>query len=193
MRWLLGVVAALVLVASAWLGSAGWALSGLASAARTGNGAEILARTDLPALKRSLTEQIVTAALARIGESRPIKPMEKMIASTYGSSIADALLTKLLTADNLTELLRSGRISQPGAPALTGLPALGQLDIDVSSVLGRFRFISPATIGIRLDDSPDPAAATEIELHRELLDWKLAGLNLPKATVRDLAAQLPVK
>ena len=51
----------------------------------------------------------------------------------------------------------------------------------------------PVLLGIRVSETSDPERYTAINLHFEGSDWKLAGLELPKAIVRSLAAALPVK
>src|SRR4051794_29977096 len=116
MRWLIGVAAALMLAVAAYLGSALVSLNGLVDAAKAGDGAAVLARTDMERLRRSLVDQIVAAYLERSGRT---KPLERMIANTYGASIADAMLAKLLTAENLTRLLRTGEV--PGVANAAGI------------------------------------------------------------------------
>jgi Protein of unknown function (DUF2939) len=195
MRWLLGTVATVVILVLIYLGSAASALSKLAAAARAGDGAAVIERTDLKALSRSLTDQIVGAYLERVGATRRISPMEKMLVNTFGASIADAMVTKMLTADKLTQMLKTGNLeTAPGAPSFTGLPALADLHTgDWLSLLGRLNFIQPALLAIRVSDSSDPDAYAAINLHCEGLDWKLSGIELPRAIVRELAASLPVK
>src|SRR5258708_26632693 len=112
MRWLVGTVLLLLLSLVIYVGSAVWSVKGLAEAAQSGNGPEIIARTDLPRVKRSLVDQIVRAYLERQGAKRPLKPMELMLANTYGASIADAFVGKMLTEENLTKLLRSGVVTE---------------------------------------------------------------------------------
>src|SRR3978361_1138273 len=142
MRWFIGVVAAAVLFVLIYLGSAAYSLSNLAAAARAGDGAAVLERTDRRALNRSLTDQIVRAYLERIGATRRISSMEKMLVNTYGATIADAMVAKMLTADRLTQLLKSGNLDAPGAPAFAGLPALTNLHTENwLSLLGRLNFI----------------------------------------------------
>ena len=58
MRWF---SASIVVAIGVYIGSAIVSLNGLVGAAKAGNGAEILTRTDVPRLKRSLVDQIVTA------------------------------------------------------------------------------------------------------------------------------------
>jgi hypothetical protein len=176
-----------------WLGSAAAALSGLAAAARAGDGAAVLARTDVRALTRSLSTQVVAAYLARLGANRPVSPMQKMLANSYGASIADAMIGKMLTAENLTRILQTGTSAVPDLPAIGGLPALGELRTEAFSILGRFSPISPSALAVRLSATADEASYAAIELHREGLDWKLAGFTLPKAQLNALAAALPAK
>lgn len=132
MRWLIGTVLALLLSLVIYVGSAVWSLKGLAEAAQSGNGQEIIARTDLPRVKRSLVDQIVRAYLERQGAKRPLKPMEKMLINAYGASIADALVGKMLTEDNLTKMLRNGVVTVGSSSSqMAALTAL-----DVSNTLG---------------------------------------------------------
>lgn len=195
MRWFLGLVAAAVLFLLFYLGSAASSLAKLAEAARAGDGAAVLERTDLKAVNRSLTDQIVRAYLERIGATRKIGPMEKMLVNTYGSTIADAMVAKMLTADRLTQMLKNGNLDgAPGVPAFAGLPALADLHTaNWLSLLGRLNVVKPVLLAIRVSDTSDPDAYAAINLHSEGLDWKLSGIELPKAIVRDLAASLPVR
>jgi hypothetical protein len=111
MRWLTGALVTPLILIAVYVGSAVMSLNGLVDAARAGNGADVLARTDTPRLKRSLVDQIVSAYLKRIGQDRPIKPFERIVANTYGATIADALIGKLLTAENLTTILQKGSLT----------------------------------------------------------------------------------
>jgi len=193
MRWFLGIALGILAAVVLYLGTAAYALSELASAARAGDGAKVLERTDVKALNHSLTDQIVRAYMERLGSKRPISPMEKTMINVYGSTVADAMVAKMLTAERLTRLLKTGKVEGAGElPALSGLPALADLDTGLS-VFGRLRFIQPVLLGVRVSNSPAPDDYAAINLHFEDFGWKLAGIELPKATVRALAANLPVK
>jgi len=193
MRWLLATLAAVFIFVLIYLGSAASALSTLAAAVRAGDGAAVLEQTDVRRLRRSLTDQVVNAYLDRIGAVRKVSATEKMLVNTYGATIADAMVAKMLTADKLTQMLKSGNLNAPGVPPIAGLPALGNLRTDWSSLLGRLHVIQPVLLGIRISDTPDPEGYAAINLHYEGLDWKLSGIELPKAILRDLAASLPVR
>ncbi|MGB3866021.1 MAG: DUF2939 domain-containing protein [Xanthobacteraceae bacterium] len=194
MRWLLGIAVAAVALAATYYGSALYGLSDLVRAARAGDGAAIVARTDLPRLSGSLSEQIVNAYLERVGAVRRVGAMEKMLVATYGASVADALVSKMLTAENLTEILASGRLAEAkSSSALTTLPSLTDLQrVNILAQFGRMHFINPVKLSIRISQSADPDQAAAIVLHRSSLTWKLAGILLPRAALRDIAASLPM-
>jgi hypothetical protein len=195
MRWFLGTIAALIVAVAIYLGLAASSLATLASAARAGDVAKILEKTDVKAVSRSLTNQIVNAYLDRIGATRKVGAMEKMLINTYGATIADAMAAKMLTADNLTQMLKSGKVdASQGLPSFAGLPALGDLNTgNWLALLGRVNFIQPVLLGIRVSDKSDPESYAAINLHFEGTGWKLSGIELPKPIVRTLAASLPIK
>ena len=189
MRWFLGGLAAFAIAAVIYVGSAILSLNGLAGAARAGDGAAILSRTDLPRLRHSLVDQIVFAYLKRVGRDRPVKPMERLVASTYGATIADAMVGKMLTADNLTQILRDGRV----AVGETDVNLQRLSDLDASGAwqkIGRLSFVKPVEFQVRLGDGDD---AGGIGLHFEGFGWKLSGVQLPAAAIEALVRHLADK
>jgi hypothetical protein len=191
MRWLIGVVVIFVVTLVIYVGSAVWSAKGLVEAARSGNAGEILARTDLPRVKRSLTDQILAAYLDRLGAKRPVKPLERMLVNTYGASIADALVSKLLSEQNLTKLLRTGAVGDiPQNAQFGNLAALANLDTSALRLFGRISPVKLVEFAIMLGDGRDSGA---INLHFEGDGWKLSGVQLPAATLRALADSLPMK
>lgn len=195
MRWFIAAIVTLLILTGIYLGSAAYALNEIASAARAGDGAAVLARTDVPAVSRSLTDQIIGAYLARIGATRKVSAMERMVANTYGASVADALVSKMLTADKLTEMLKTGRLEGSAqTPSLAGIPALGSLDTtNVLGLLGRLSLVQPVLLSIRISPTADPDSYAAIGLHFEGSGWKLAGIDLPPAIIRQMASSLPVR
>lgn len=195
MRWFLGIVIAVAVTVLVYYGSALYSLSRLTTAVRDGDGAAIVAYTNLPRLSQSLSEQIVNAYLERIGATRHVGAMERALIGGYGASVADALVSKLLTPENLTELLKAGRLAETKtSPALTGLPSLTDLrNISLLTQLGRAHYINPVKLSIWVSESADPEHATAVVLHRSSLSWKLAGINLPRKVLRDIAASLPAR
>lgn len=195
MRWFIGIVVATVVLLMIYLGSAAWSLAGLIAAAREGNGAAVMERVDIPSLTRSLTSQIVAAYLERVGATRRVSPMEKMLVNTYGATVADAMVAKMLTAEKLTQILKTGNLdATPGVPNLTGVPALAELQKeDWLSLLGRVSFVQPVMLAIRVSATSEPDKYAAINLHFEGAGWRLSGMVLPRTVVRELAASLPIK
>jgi hypothetical protein len=186
MRWVLGVVIAIAVAAGAYVWSAVASLDGLVEAARAADGAALLARTNVSRLRHSLADQIVAAYLRRTGQDRPIKPLEQMLANTYGSAIADALVGKLLTEENLTNMLSKGAIVDAGN---ANMPRLGQLDTSkIAEIWSRISLVKPVEFAVRLGGNEGSGA---ISLHFEGDGWKLSGVQLPEAAVQALAQTLP--
>ena len=114
-----------------------------------------------------------------------------MLASTYGASIADALVSKLLTEENLTRLLRTGAVGDLSQNTQFGnLTSLANLDTSALRLLGRISPVKLVELAILLGDDRDSGA---INLHFEGDGWKLSGVQLPAAALRALAESLPMK
>jgi hypothetical protein len=188
MRWTTAIFVALLFTLGAYAGSAAVSLQGLVRAAQSRDAAAVMERTDLPRLKRSLVDQIVAAYLNRIGQKRPVKPLERLAANTYGASIADAMVGKLLTQERLTELLNSGEISLD-ASELGGMGQLSQVSPSkLLETAKRMRLVSLVELSLQLGSGQD---AGSISLHLEGDGWKLSGIQLPSAVLDALSRHLP--
>ena len=92
-------------------------------------------------------------------------------------------MAKMLTADRLTQMLKSGNLDAPGVPSFAGLPALANLPTENwLSLLDRLTIVKPVLLAIRISDTSDPDRYAAIDLHCEGLDWKLSGIELPRPT-----------
>jgi hypothetical protein len=186
MRWFLRSTVAVSMFIGIYIASAVVSLDRLVEAARTGNGAAILERTNLERLRHSLVDQVVSAYLIRTGQNRPVKPLERLLANTYGASIADALISKMLTADNLTNILQKGSLPAEGR----GIQLMALGDVDTSNLfllIGRFSLVKPVEFLVQIGDDD---AAAGISLHFEGDGWKLSGVNLPRKALQELAQSL---
>jgi hypothetical protein len=188
MRWTMAISVTLLLTLGAYAGSAAVSLHGLVHAVQSKDAAAVMSRTDLPRLKRSLVDQIVAAYLNRIGQKRAVKPLERLAANTYGASIADVMVGKLLTPERLTELLNSGKVSLD----VSDLGEMGQLSRVAPSKLletaKRIRLVNPVEFSLQLGSGQD---AGSISLHFEGDGWKLSGVQLPSAVLDALSRHLP--
>jgi hypothetical protein len=160
-------------------------------AARAGNAVEVIERTNMILLRRSLVDQIIAAYLERTG--RKDSPRDRLLAQTYGASIADAMLQKMLTAENLTKLLQTGTIAGPDVSTSLVPDILSINTSNIGELLGRVSWVKPVEVFIRTSPTTDRDSVSGVSLHFEGSDWKLSGINLPKSVTRQLAASLPVK
>jgi hypothetical protein len=170
-----------------YVGSACISVKRLVVSAQAGNASEILARTNLPLLKQSLVDQIVGSYRRRSGQTKPVSQLERTAANTYGASVADAMLTKLLTPENLTELLRTGNANLPlHEGGSIWIPPLNELGSGVSELIKRLAFIQLRLIDFRMSSASGDDAYS-ISMHFEGDVWKFAGLHLPANVASQVA------
>jgi len=190
MRKLLVVIAAIALLLAVYVGSIVVSVRGLIDAARSGNSAELLARTDLPRLRRSISAQILDVYLEKNAGNR--KPLERMLVNTYGASVADAMLAKFLTPEVLTRLLQTGSVTDTSRNTVWEIPPVDSIDTSkLFDLVGRLRPIQIKTIEIRTSASDAPELYSAVSLSLDGTTWKLSGLRMPKALAEKLAQSLP--
>lgn len=68
MKWLIGILLAVLVCVGVYAGSAFVSLVGLVSAVREADVAQIVARTDMPRLRHSILDQVMSAYLDRLGQ-----------------------------------------------------------------------------------------------------------------------------
>jgi hypothetical protein len=192
MRRLLSAFAVILVLMTFYVGSAFYAVTQLALAARDADGQAVLDRTDLDRVKRSLTDQIITAYLSKLGQTKKVSSMERMVATTYGASVADAMLSKLLTAEGIAQILRGGVPSSTNRPSVE-MPALSAINITASEFFARLSFVQPVLLTFRTSASELPEERSSIALHFNGAGWKLSGIQLPAAVLTKLAESLPAK
>jgi Protein of unknown function (DUF2939) len=187
MRWFLGTVLVLVVGIGIYVASALVSLNGLVTAARAGDAAQVLERTDMARLRHSLVDQIVSAYLKQLGLNRPIKPIERMAANSYGASVADAMIAKMLTKENLTRILNSGAISS-GETTFANMQGLGEIDTyRVFELLSRLSPVKLVEFLFRLGETE---SAGGVSIHFEGNGWRLSGIQLPISAAQVLAQSL---
>lgn len=194
MKRLIAISLTLVCAFCLYIGSACISVGRLVESVRASNSSDIMARTNLPLLKQSLVDQIVGTYLRRIGQTKPVGQLERMAANTFGASIADAMLTKMLTAENLTELLKTGRSNLPaGEGGAFRIPPLDEMGIGIKELIQRLSFIQLRLLEFRLSTDSNEDEVSSISMHFEGDQWKLAGIKLPTSVVSQLAERLPVR
>lgn len=193
MRRTIPVVLVIVALVSAYAASAVVSLTEAVRAAQSGNGERVLGYVNTDRVRGAISSQVVAAYLAEIGETRRITPLERTLANSLGTTIADAMVDKVLTPANLAVLLKSGRVQTDAETVLSGnitpLADVGQLNW--FGILGRLRLVKPVEFAIRVGSSSDPDRMSAFHMHFEGDGWKLSAIEFPKAALRDLAARLP--
>jgi hypothetical protein len=110
-----------------------------------------------------------------------------MLANTYGASVADAMIAKLLTEENLTGILNKGVISAGGS-AIANMQGLSEIDTSrVFEMLKRISPVKPVEFLVLLGEDE---SAGGVSIHFEGNGWKLSGIQLPNAAVQVLAQSL---
>ncbi len=193
MRRTIPVVLLIVALLSAYAASAVVSLSEAVRAAQSGDGERVLGYVNTNRLRGSISSQVVAAYLAEIGETRRITPLERTLANSLGTTIADAVVEKVLTPANLAVLLKSGRVQTDPETAVAGnitpLADVGRLHwLDI---LSRLRLVKPVEFAVRVGSSTDPDRVSAFHMHFEGDGWKLSAIEFPKVALRDLAARLP--
>ena len=192
MRWFIAISMAAVVCVLAYLALAWFSLEQLVAAARRQDGARLLQLTDVPRVRHSLVDQIITAYLHKIGAIRPVKPFERMAIETFGASIADEVVIKLTTADNLSALLGAGVVRDAANSLDFGtMPALASFNIsNPADALKQMHPVKPVEFSLQI--GADPSAGS-ISMHFEGQQWKLSGINLPAAAISKLVERLPAR
>ncbi len=76
-------------------------------AAQSGDGERVLGYVNTDRLRRSISSQVVAGYLAEISETRRITPLERTLANSLGTTIADAVGGEGPDPANLAVLLKS--------------------------------------------------------------------------------------
>lgn len=175
----------------AYAGSAAVSLTRAAEAARAGDSARLLTYVDSERLRRSIADQVAEAYLAGLAKLRRLNTLERNLAAHAGITIADALVDKLFTADNIAALLQRGRIEAGGIETGPISPLALLRRSDLFDLLSRLRLIKPVEFAIRVNSSDDPDRATSFRMHFDRAGWRLSGIDLPPRVLRELADRLP--
>jgi hypothetical protein len=189
MRWTARIIAVLLVL---WAAHFVWpyvGVRGLVQAVRKHDVAAVNERVNFPALRQSLTAQIISTYLrltgkeARLGQFRDLA-----IAAT--SSIADPIVAQLISAETLTDLLASG---WPTAVLPEKLPALRGLS--TGSVGTVWQIVANSDHGLRTFSLAVPANVApefQFKLRFKLSGWtwKLYDIRLPEELMTRLTREM---
>jgi hypothetical protein len=192
------IIGALVLFALVMAYDA-WPLVGaaqLASAAKSGNAEEVLKRVELPALRKDLTRQIVRAYLDETGKG-PKGAFARNVAVNVGTTIAEPYVAELLTPENLTSLLRNGRVAgaaaQPTLLSSETLPNFSELlDAGLWTTYLRSHYDGFTSYFIDVPGGKN-GEAFGVRLDLVGTTWQLAGIELPKSLLARVVQEVIAK
>lgn len=190
MRITIPISAAVVFLWLAYAASPFFGVYRLVSVVEDRDTAALPERVDFPALRKSLTAQIVRTYLRITGKIGQTGSILEQFAVNVGASVADPIVTKLISPEALLDLLQNGHPSgvfSENAPLVGGLNAGGLRNVwrvYVNSELGIGRFF--------LDVPVDKPREESFRLQFCLRDWtwKLCGAELPEQLQIRLAQEL---
>lgn len=189
MRWTVRIVIVVFVLWAAYFVWPYFGLRGLVQAVRKHDVAAVNERVNFPALRQSLTTQMIVTYLrltgkeARLGQFRDLA-----VAAT--SLIADPIVAQLISAEALTDLLASGwpmTVLPEKLPALRGLSS--------GSVGSVWQVLANSDHGLRTFSLAVPANVAreyQFKLRFRLsgLTWKLYDVRLPEELVTRLTREM---
>lgn len=195
-RWGLriGLGAVLAILIGYWL-SPYLSAARFALAANAGASEEIIARTDLRALRVSFARQIVRAYLAREPQTRSLDPMARRLVGNVATGYVEAIIAEHLTPQAIATLVSArGAAVQPGSPLGRGA-ALPSMDIAGAwTLFVNSGFDGPASFAVELP-ARDGEGADRYRLRFGLADarWMLRAVELPQTALDKLADELKAR
>lgn len=188
----LGLLLALLL--GYWL-SPYVAVARFALAANTGASEEVLARTDIPALRAAFARQIVRTYLSRYPRARGLDPLARQVVASAATAYVDAIIAEHLSGEAIAALLTDRGSAAPVGELLgpgLALPRTGGFG-DAWMLFRTSGFDGLASFAVTA--SPKAASADERDAYRlrfglSGLRWKLRALELPRAVLARLADEL---
>ena len=180
-----------LVLAAAYIGYWAWALAGaasLAEAAAGGDPAVVMARVDLPALRKSFAHQIVASYLRQNPRFNKLNSLGRSFAGGAGVSIADELLGEILTPENVVALLKQGTPIHGPAASLIQLPNSSHLLGSSKLSVVFSSYFDGLTDFVAWVGETDDQYGVHLRLSRST--WQLSGVDLPKAVVDRLAQEV---
>jgi hypothetical protein len=179
----------------------------LASAIESKDSAALANLVDFPALRKSLTKQLVHAYLEMTGKRREKKQqpklslIERTVAIGMGTSIAEPIVAELVNEKTLLDLLTKGRLGLKSGGGGGG--GLGDAGPDLSQLAPFGKGTAPSAWQIwssteyRCNDvyAYLPLGKPRDEQFRVKftlsgLEWKLSGIELPEPMIMQFVRQL---
>ena len=185
LKWGRWVVLALGVLLSIYLASPLIALHDIGSAVETRNATALTDRIDFPALRRSLTKQIVEEYFALTGTKPPLRALAKR----FAVSVADPIVARLMTVRALLDLLGKGDAGENAKVPLERAPFTSGALNDLwhvwleSDYLGRNFYVY-------LPPKKSREEQFRVNLRLTGWHWRVVALDLPADLREHLAREL---
>jgi hypothetical protein len=191
MRWTIRSIIVLLVLALAYAAWPFWAAYDFVTALGNRDAAGIERRVNFPAVRYSLTEQVVLAYLQLSGRDARLGQFGRSIAVAAAASIAEPVVARLISAQALMELLESDSAVAAAATSSTGvLQGLGSGSVDTVRQLllhsdwGFRRFV--LTVPVNAPRS----RRFRLRFRLTSWTWKLAAVDVPEDLRNRLAQEL---
>lgn len=185
MRWVLWITLTILLLLAIYLATPLIALNNIASAVEAKDAAALAERIEFPAVRRSLTRQIVSTYRELTGKSLPLGAMSRRLAV----SVADPVVARLMTVRALLDLLGKGDAGKGAKLRIERAPFTPNAFKSIwrvwlnSEYLGRDYYA-------RLP--PEGRRKEQFTIHLRPINWrwKVVGIELPKELKERLAREV---
>ncbi len=149
----------------------------LVAAAKAGDAAGLERRVDFPAFRESLKDELNARLMREMRDSDD--RAGRALAMLFGPALVSGVVDAFVTPEAIAVMVREG---EPPAPDLEGgaaAPAEPETGPDerVRQSYG-FRDLNTFTVTLSRDDRPETPVVLLMQ-RRGLIDWKLAGIDLP--------------
>jgi hypothetical protein len=179
-----------ILLFVAWIGYVAWPITTRATLARAvevGDIATAMRHVDLPAVRQSLTDQVVDAYLKLTGKT--VSPLLRGAITGVGS-FADPIVGRIAAPEGIVEFLRDGWPTTvlPERPA-------GVAGLSTAAVGNAWQVFAAGEYGIRrfeIEVPPSLARERRFVLEFRLVQWRwqLTGVRMPEHLKVRLAEEL---
>ena len=193
MRWTIRIVILLLAPWVAYAASPFWAVYDFANALQQRDTAAVARRVNFPAVRRSLTEQVVVTYLQLTGKDARLGQFGRGMAVGAAMSIADPVVAKLLSTEVLIDLLQK---PGPAAGPADGASIQGMTIGSGSGLLGNlWQVFIHSEQGLRsfavtVPFTAPPPLQFRLVFRLTSWTWKLSAIELPEEVRGRLAQEL---
>jgi hypothetical protein len=189
MRWALWISIVVAVLLGAY---ALWPVAGfyqLASAVASRDSAALGERVNFPALRKSLTKQLLATYLELTGKEKKLGLIGRSIAMGVGTSIAEPIVARLVNEETLMDLLTKGSAGDGASVSADRVP------FSASALRSGWQTWWNSEYGlgdfyVRLPPEKSPDEQFRVKLSLTRWQWKLSGIDLPDPLRVQLAQEI---